>query len=425
MTDTKTGGGWRERRRRREEDYEIWVPTSYIPKMMKTEGKTPSGGTRSSSPHRNAYEVGVQKLRTGKDGAPEAESEEMRKSRCKYGSNVHRIKNMFLQMATVPPGNDNEPAKPKEKPSRLTLPRAGSLNENVNHSALLKLGTSVSERVSHFDASTDKPASKLQEARRVFERNLQEKETTNRIFLRKERGGFQDRKLDVVVRFGGSTESLDKLDTDAVSPTVSQLSAVFENADLRNNIHKVPLKSPSSRRTRVFQPEATNDTEEKKPASKTVDAPHRPTSVQEICKIKPVEVEESGESETDVVKEAEPAKDEGPVNNATENGGTEAKGVTAREAELEEEVEAEAADEEYKREDWSEVEVIELSAYSGLGEDSGGSGLDEDEDGFYEPVNSCKEIEGLSEEEEPAPARKIRFSTSPIKVSHLRLLRLF
>ncbi|XP_040187659.1 neurabin-2 [Rana temporaria] len=384
--------------------------------MMKTEGKTPSGGTRSSSPHRNAYEVGVQKLRTGKDGAPVAETEEMRKSRCTYGSNVHRIKNMFLQMATVPPGNDNEPVKPKEKPSRLTLPRAGSLNENVNHSALLKLGTSVSERVSHFDASTDKPASKLQEARRVFERNLQEKETTNRIFLRKERGGFQDRKLDVVVRFGGSTESLDKLDTDAVSPTVSQLSAVFENADLRNNIHKVPLKSPSSRRTRVFQPEATNDTEEKKPASKTVDDPHRPTSVQEICKIKPVEVEESGESETDVVKEAEPAKDEGPVNNATENGGTEAKGVTAREAELEEQVEAEAADEEYKREDWSEVEVIELSAYSGLGEDSGGSGLDEDEDGFYEPVNSCKEIEGLSEEEEPAPARKIRFSTAPIKV---------
>lgn len=417
MTDTKTGGGWRERRRRRrEEDYEIWVPTSYIPKMMKTEGKTPSGGTRSSSPHRNAYEVGVQKLRTGKDGAPEAESEEARKSRCKYGSNVHRIKNMFLQMGTVPTGNENEAGKPKEKPSRLTLPRAGSLNENVNHSALLKLGTSVSERVSHFDASVDKPGSKLQEARRVFERNLQEKETTNRIFLRKERGGFQDRKLDVVVRFGGSTESLDKLDTDAVSPTVSQLSAVFENADLRNNIHKVPLKSPSSRRTRVFQPEATNATEEKKPASKTVDAPHRPTSVQEICKIKPVEVEESGESETDVVKEAEPGKDEGPVNNATENGGTEAKGVTAREAELEEEVEAEAADEEYKREDWSEVEVIELSAYSGLGEDSGGSGLDEDEDGFYEPVTSCQEIEGLSEEEEPTPARKIRFSTAPIKV---------
>lgn len=379
---------------------------------MKTEGKTPGGGPRSSSPHRNAYEVGVQTLRGNKDGAPEAESEEARKSRCKYGSNVHRIKNMFLQMQTGPAGTENDTVKTKEKPSRLTLPRAGSLNENVNHSALLKLGTSVSERVSHFDTNADRPPSKLQEARRVFERNLQEKETTNRIFLRKERGGFQDRKLDVVVRFGGSTESLDKLDTDAVSPTVSQLSAVFENADLRNNIHKVPIKGPASRRTRLFQPEAAKATEDKKPTAKVGDAAQKPSSVQEICKIKPVEVEESGESETDVVKETEAPKDEGTANVATENGGSEAKGVTAREAELEEEV----AEEDYKREDWSEVEVIELSAYSGLGEDSGGSGLDEDEDGFYEAVNSCQEIEGLSEEEEPAPARKIRFSTAPIKV---------
>ncbi|KAM3923768.1 neurabin-2 [Leptodactylus fuscus] len=380
--------------------------------MMKTEGKTPGGGPRSSSPHRNAYEVGVQTLRGNKDGAPEAESEEARKSRCKYGSNVHRIKNMFLQMGTGPASNENDTGKAKEKPSRLTLPRAGSLNENVNHSALLKLGTSVSERVSHFDTNADRPPSKLQEARRVFERNLQEKETTNRIFLRKERGGFQDRKLDVVVRFGGSTESLDKLDTDAVSPTVSQLSAVFENADLRNNIHKVPIKGPTGRRTRLFQPEAAKASEEKKPIGKVVDAAQKPSSVQEICKIKPVEVEESGESETDVVKETEAPKDEGTANVATENGGSEAKGVTAREAELEEEV----AEEDYKREDWSEVEVIELSAYSGLGEDSGGSGLDEDEDGFYEAVNSCQEIEGLSEEEEPVPTRKIRFSTAPIKV---------
>lgn len=379
---------------------------------MKTEGKTPGGGPRSSSPHRNAYEVGVQTLRGNKDGAPEAESEEARNSRCKYGSNVHRIKNMFLQMGTGPAGSENDTVKAKEKPSRLTLPRAGSLNENVNHSALLKLGTSVSERVSHFDTNVDRQPSKLQEARRVFERNLQEKETTNRIFLRKERGGFQDRKLDVVVRFGGSTESLDKLDTDAVSPTVSQLSAVFENADLRNNIHKVPIKSPSTRRTRLFQPDAAKATEDKKPTGKVGDAAQKPNSVQEICKIKPVEVEESGESETDVVKETEAPKDEGTANVATENGGSEAKGVTAREAELEEEV----AEEDYKREDWSEVEVIELSAYSGLGEDSGGSGLDEDEDGFYEAVNSCQEIEGLSEEEEQAPARKIRFSTAPIKV---------
>ncbi|CAH2302697.1 neurabin-2 [Pelobates cultripes] len=382
--------------------------------MMKTEGKTTGGGPRSSSPHRNAYEVGVQTLRTGKDGMPEPESEEMRKSRCKYGSNVHRIKNMFLQMGTGPPGTEPEPGRAKEKPSRLTLPRAGSLNENVNHSALLKLGTSVSERVSHFDPPADRPPSKLQEARRVFERNLQEKETTNRIFLRKERGGFQDRKLDVVVRFGGSTESLDKLDTEAVSPTVSQLSAVFENADLRNNLHKIPVKGPTGRRTRLFQPDTPKVGEEKKTSEKVGDGRNRPATVPEIRKIKPVEVEESGESETDALKETEAPKTEETVNTGTENGGLEVKGVTAREADLAEE--GEVAEEDYKREDWSEVEVLELSACSGLGEDSGGSGLEEDEDGFYEAVNSCLEIEGLSEEEEPAPCRKIRFSTAPIKV---------
>ncbi|KAM8946195.1 neurabin-2 [Pelodytes ibericus] len=383
--------------------------------MMKTEGKTAGGGPRSSSPHRNAYEVGVQTLRSGRDGMPDPESEEGRKSRCKYGSNVHRIKNMFLQMGTGPGGAEPEAGRPKEKPSRLSLPRAGSLNENVNHSALLKLGTSVSERVSHFDPPSERPQSKLQEARRVFERNLQEKETTNRIFLRKERGGFQDRKLDVVVRFGGSTESLDKLDTEAVSPTVSQLSAVFENADLRNNLHKIPVKSLSGRRTRLFQPETEKAVEEKT-VGKVAGGPTRPASAQEIRKIKPVEVEESGESETDALKENEVVNTDESTNTATENGGSEVKGVTAREGDLTDKVEGEAAEDDYKREDWSEVEVIELSVCSGLGEDSEGSGLDEDEDGFYEAVNSCLEIEGLSEEEESAPTRKIRFSTAPIKV---------
>ncbi|XP_053556064.1 neurabin-2 [Bombina bombina] len=381
--------------------------------MMKTEGKTSGGGPRSSSPHRNAYEVGVQAVRPGKDGNPEPESEEAWKSRCKYGSNVHRIKNMFLQMGTGPAG-EAEAGRVKEKPSRLTLPRAGSLNENVNHSALLKLGTSVSERVSRFDTPSDRPPSKLQEARRVFERNLQEKETTNRIFLRKERGGFQDRKLDVVVRFGGSTESLDKLDTDAVSPTVSQLSAVFENADLRNNLHKIPIKGPNTRRTRILQPENSKPVEEKKTLAKVVDVTQKAPTIPEICKIKPVEVEESGESETDVIKDTEVSKLEVTVSAGTENGGSEVKGVSVREGEFEKEVEGEVAEDDYKREDWSEV--IELSAYSGLGEDSGGSGLEEDEDGFYEAVTGCLEIEGLSEEEETAPSRKIRFSTAPIKV---------
>uniref|UniRef100_A0A8C8R9H2 Neurabin-1/2 PDZ domain-containing protein n=1 Tax=Pelusios castaneus TaxID=367368 RepID=A0A8C8R9H2_9SAUR len=453
--------------------------------MMKTESQaaSPSNGSgslRSASPHRNAYEAGIQALRATKD-ALGAESEEAKKARNKkYGSNVHRIKNMFLQMGTTPPGETTcDLAKVKEKPVRLSLPRASSLNENVDHSALLKLGTSVSERVSRFDSKPDKPLSKLQETRKIFERSLQEKETTNKLLLRKERAGFQDRKLDVVVRFNGSTESLDKLDTEAVSPTVSQLSAVFEKADLRNNLHKTPAKVGPlnskivSKRSRVFlqAPEGGKadaragdgsvlhgrarqlEGDKIQPKAGTSRPGERDTvalrvpSVQEVRKIKPVEVEESGDSEQEVEASepseepvAKPSKSsigfasgperveaiqaEAMVHMALENGGLaaeKAREVPAaypeEEGKTEGQEEAELGDES-KKEDFSEADLVDISAYSGLGEDSGGSGLDEDEeaDGLYEPESSCMEIPGLSEEEELAPNRKIQFSTAPIQV---------
>lgn len=166
----------------------------------------------------------------------------------------------------------------------------------MDHSALLKHGGTVTERVNRFDgegrgASTG--LSKLQETRRIFEQQtlqvctyvsfyfphvglssprlvcvLQEKQAaTNRILLKKERAsGFQGSRLDVVARFNGSTEALDRLDdppapvpastpaqvpaaaasgvpVEAVSPTVLQLSAAFEKGDLRNNLYLPPRRS--------------------------------------------------------------------------------------------------------------------------------------------------------------------------------------
>lgn len=76
-----------------------------------------------------------------------------------------------------------------------------------------------------------------------------------------------------------------------------------------------------------------------------------------------------------------------------------------------------------RKDDYSEGDLVDISAYSGLGEeDSGGSQLDDEEDEEdeepYHPETSCSEITGLPEEEEPVPPnRKIRFSTGPIKVS--------
>ena len=70
---------------------------------------------------------------------------------------------------------------------------------------------------------------------------------------------------------------------------------------------------------------------------------------------------------------------------------------------------------------------MDISAYSGLGDDSGGSQLDDDdededededeEEEEYHPESSSSEIPGLPQEEEPPPAnRKICFSTGPITV---------
>lgn len=60
---------------------------------------------------------------------------------------------------------------------KLSLPRASTLNENVDHSALLKHGGTVSERVNRFDSKAGGDGggfSKLQETRRIFEqRTLQ------------------------------------------------------------------------------------------------------------------------------------------------------------------------------------------------------------------------------------------------------------
>lgn len=465
------------------------------PTMMKTEPRGPGGPLRSASPHRSAYEAGIQALKPadapGPDEAPKAAHHK------KYGSNVHRIKSMFLQMGTTagPPGEagggggagPTEAPRAPERGVRLSLPRASSLNENVDHSALLKLGTSVSERVSRFDskpapgaqpAPPPHPPSRLQETRKLFERSAPaaaggDREAAARRLLRQERAGLQDRKLDVVVRFNGSTEALDKLDADAVSPTVSQLSAVFEKADARTGLQRGPglpraaaAGAPQghsklvSKRSRVFQPpppppppppassgDAPAEPERRPGGQQT--PPHRgaparpPPKPREVRKIKPVEVEESGESEAEAGP-GELIQAEVTVHAALENGSAVA--TAAGSAPEEHKAQAAPGDEaapergvgngrvpdtaleeaeEAKKEDFSEADLVDVSAYSGLGEDSGGSALeeeeedeDDEEDGEppYEPESGCVEIPGLSEEEDPAPSRKIHFSTAPIQV---------
>ncbi|XP_047232735.1 neurabin-2-like [Girardinichthys multiradiatus] len=457
--------------------------------MMKTESTSKSTGSgstlRSPSPHRNAYEAGMQALMPVKDGAANGDVQEGPRGR-RYGSNVHRIKNMFQQMQTTT-GGDVE-AEDGARMVRLSLPRAGSLNENVDHSALLKLGSTVSERVSKFDPKAENghqrassPSySKLQETRRIFEQQQQEKQerleklSTTRVLLKTDKApGFQDGRLDMVSRFNGSTESLDSLDTsEAVSPTVSQLSAVFERAaELRNNLHRLSSTPPLPSRgvsakvgvlnskiiTKRVSAFASDHQEEEISNQKGREGPPRglrvraesinggksagkcPPSTEHLSNVgQPIEQREKtvvdvGVEAKGIVQHENLPGAKGPnsttlqgdLHGSVENGeaGAEEKcspkndGTLTQEEEKEDEYEDE--DDRTQRDGKSDHDLTNISTCSTMGDDYGESQKDEEEeegDEHYEPESSCMEIPGLPVEEDPPPSRKIRFSTEPIKV---------
>ncbi|XP_043109639.1 neurabin-2 [Puntigrus tetrazona] len=470
--------------------------------MMKTESSSsskPASTTalRSPSPHRNAYEAaGIQALKPAidvlnngdaQDGKPKPTS----RGRT-YGSNVHRIKNMFMQMGASSPteAEDAQKANGDGKAVRLTLPRAGSLNENVDHSALLKLGSSVSERVNRFDSKTDASPrySKLQETRKIFEQQQQQQQqqerqaASNRVLLKKERAaGFQDAsRLDVVARFNGSTESLDSLDAiggtgEAVSPTVSQLSAVFERAaELRNNLHRLsntpplPLRGVTGRvgalnskiitkRVRAFpsganKEDGVNQNQEEQDArcsslngASELQEDITALDTESLEEIKTGEKDEFSANESKTLDkcksgQASATEAKGTLISADvrnlENGGLASNGEALERDAMEPGITGTGRkgedghsrpsvgvskredDDGTSKENYSKADLVDISAYSAVGEDSGGSQLEdeEDEDDVYEPESSCSEIAGLPTEEDPPPSRKIKFSSSPIKV---------
>lgn len=431
--------------------------------MMKTESTSKSAGStlRSPSPHRNAYEAGMQALKPVKDNASMQEGPRGRR----YGSNVHRIKNMFQQMQTTPPAEAEVEDKTTEKPGRVSLPRAGSLNENVDHSALLKLGSTVSERVNKFDPKPENgqqrassPSySKLQETRRIFEQQQQERQekiVTTRVLLKSDKAsGFQEGRLDVS-RFNGSTESLDSLDTsEAVSPTVSQLSAVFERAaELRNNLHRLSSTPPLPSRgvsakvgvlnsklitKRACAFASANKEEEvsrgqetsprgpraKAPLSEGVNggenAPATELSATILSQrektVSDAGVEAKVEFKPEEQLEPRSTTFQSDAHVSVENG--DATHSSPKTSEILRQVAETRKDAQGDEDRPSGRDSVDISTYSAVGEDFEGSQVDEDEDDErYEPESSCVEISGLPTEEDPPPARKIRFSTEPIKV---------
>lgn len=219
---------------------------------MKTECSGERSSLRSASPHRNAYRTEFQALKSTfdkpkSDGEqkPKEEGEASQQNRGrKYGSNVNRIKNLFMQMGMEPNKSAGGAAKTRGKSGPLSPPRRIRPKELVEKGdgSVVKLESSVSERVSRFDAMHDGPSySKFTETRKLFERNSHETGHFNRCSPRKERSVSNNDLQDEWCSSKsnrGSSDSLDSLSsrTEAVSPTVSQLSAVFENTDSQSVI---------------------------------------------------------------------------------------------------------------------------------------------------------------------------------------------
>ncbi|XP_044101999.1 neurabin-1 isoform X8 [Neovison vison] len=226
--------------------------------MLKTESSGERTTLRSASPHRNAYRTEFQALKStfdkpksdGEQKTKEGEGSQQSRGR-KYGSNVNRIKNLFMQMGMEPNENAAVIAKTRGKggpssPQRRMRPK--EFLEKTDGS-VVKLESSVSERISRFDTMYDGPSySKFTETRKMFERSVHESGQNNRYSPKKEKAGGSEPQDE----WGGSksnrgsTDSLDSLSsrTEAVSPTVSQLSAVFENTDSPSAI--VPEKAENN-----------------------------------------------------------------------------------------------------------------------------------------------------------------------------------
>lgn len=203
--------------------------------MLKTEASGERTGLRSASPHRNAYRAEFQALkrafdqpRTDGDSKPKDLERGKQPRGRQYGAHVSRIKDMFMQM-----GSENVAAKARGRdessPQKLVKPTNFI---NKADGSVIKLQHSPSaERIGGAGA-------KFSETRKLFEQQSRDQSQSPVFPYGRDKRGSHEHLDDWrgAKSNRGSTDSLDSLcsRTEASSPTVSQLSAVFENADHHN-----------------------------------------------------------------------------------------------------------------------------------------------------------------------------------------------
>ncbi|XP_042362278.1 neurabin-1 isoform X2 [Plectropomus leopardus] len=203
--------------------------------MLKTEASGERTSLRSASPHRNAYRAEFQALKRAFD-QPRIDGESKPKDleRVKqprgrqYGSHVSRIKDMFMQM-----GSEKVTAKARgcddSSPQKLVKPT--NFINKADGSVIRLQHSSSSDRVGGAGA-------KFSETRKLFEQQSRDQSQSPVFPYGRDKRGSHEHLDDWrgARSNRGSTDSLDSLcsRTEASSPTVSQLSAVFENADHHN-----------------------------------------------------------------------------------------------------------------------------------------------------------------------------------------------
>ncbi|XP_051856325.1 neurabin-1 isoform X3 [Antechinus flavipes] len=401
--------------------------------MMKTEPSGERSTLRSASPHRNAYRTEFQALKSAFDkpkaeGDPKAkEGEGSQQSRGrKYGSNVNRIKNLFMQMGMEPSESGAAPPKARPKGGPPSPPR---LLEKAD-GCVLKLESSVSERISRFDTLHDGPSySKFSETRRMFERN-------SRRSPQSERPGAEGPDDWPAAKSNrGSTDSLDSLSSrpEAVSPTVSQLSAVFENSDTLSENHEEDSGPGAEAPSPLKEPDSWGPPDPRGPeaAGAAPDGPGRgaqetaawPSEAEESAAPhqgrgpgKPAGPEDVAKAASEELPALQPPSAEPEAPKAP---GDRLAGDAPGKEGVPEEGNAAQSSHVYMHTDYSVYRV--RSRYNS---DWGEAGTepedqeDSDENLDYQPSRDYLEISGLPEEDDVPANRKIQFSRAPIKVFH-------
>ncbi|XP_048057534.1 neurabin-1 isoform X1 [Megalobrama amblycephala] len=201
--------------------------------MLKTEASAERNTLRSASPHRNAYRTEFQALKKAfdqprQDGDPKLKDPEgVRQPRGRqYGAHVSRIKNMFMQMGTESTGS-NRRSRDETSPQKLNKP-TNFINKADGSVVKFQHGTGERTAAGHHN-------SKFSETRKLFEQSSRDASQSPVYSYGREKRGSHEHLDDWrgARSNRGSTDSLDSLcsRTEASSPTVSQLSAVFENID--------------------------------------------------------------------------------------------------------------------------------------------------------------------------------------------------